>query len=83
MNNTTKLGPRPSDPSKISFDRSCFKTIGTRTVYTVIQSSLKSGPKHFGEDKAAAEAFAKKCNRSVNASQQAIEVRISWTAGVR
>ena len=75
--NTTKLGPRPA-PSMISFAADCFVVDGYTVTYSVGRSALHSGPARFGEDKAEAEAYARKCNRSVTEHKTPIMRRVKW-----
>lgn len=70
-------GPRPANPRDISFDPRCFTEVGERTEYTVGQSALKAGPRVF-EDRAKAEAWAKKTGRAVTERVVPIHKRIRW-----
>lgn len=73
------LPNRPSDPSTISFDPSCFEVTGTREEYAVGRSALHSGPAYFGTDRAAANAFAKRRGRDVLVNVVTVKRRIRWT----
>lgn len=75
--NSTQLGPRPADPSTISFDRHCFAQDGVNVFWTVSQSALQSGPKRF-DDEVSAVAYGRKCNRSVTRHEEPRMVRIAW-----
>lgn len=78
MTNTTNIGPRPSNPSEISFDRRCFVQDGEQIEYRVSRSSLHSGPAKFGTDRAAAESYARRTGRPVTEHRVPIMRRISW-----
>ncbi len=71
------LGPRPSDPSKISFALDCFEIIGYEDRYTVMRGALHSGPAVF-DSKAEAEAYARKVGRTVSVSSWPIRRRTKW-----
>ncbi len=71
------LGPRPSDPSTIRFDRDCFESAGEEVQYTVSRSALHSGPAVF-DSREAAEAYARRCNRSVSERRNTIWRRVKW-----
>jgi hypothetical protein len=73
-----KLGPRPSDPSKISFDDRCFVRDGTTVRWSVGRSALHSGPETF-DNEADAEAFGRKVGRPVNRIESPRMRRVSWT----
>lgn len=75
---TNELGPRPSDPRTISFERRCFVEDGSTVEYRVLRSALHSGPAKFS-DRAEAEAFAKRFNRVVTEVTKPVMRRISWT----
>jgi hypothetical protein len=77
MNNAASLGPRPSDPSAISFAADCFETTGERTEYHVIRDAVHSGPAKFN-NRADAEAFARKSNRSVTEQRFPVTRRVRW-----
>lgn len=68
---------RPTNPAEISFAPHCFAQVGTRTEYSVARSALHSGPAVFN-DKAQAEAFARRSNRSVTAYEVPVMKRIAW-----
>jgi len=70
-------GPRPANPSEISFDPRCFAKVGERTEYAVGQSALHSGPRVF-TDRAKAEAWAKRVDRAVAEYTVLIRKRIKW-----
>jgi hypothetical protein len=70
-------GPRPKDPSEISFDDSCFKKIGEREEYFVVGSMLKSAPERF-TDKRKADAYAKRTGRVVSTVKFPVMKRIKW-----
>ena len=78
MTNTTNIGPRPTNPSEISFDARCFADVGTQIEFSVSRSALHSGPAKFGTDRAAAEAYARKTGRQVTEHVVTIRRRISW-----
>lgn len=73
------LPGRPTNPALISFDTSCFEVQGEKVEYSVARSALCAGPAKFGEDREAAEAFAKQVNRTVTVSVSPRLVRVRWT----
>lgn len=77
METNDAIGPRQTNTAEISFAPHCFVQVGTRTEYSVRRSALHSGPAVF-EDKAAAEAFARRTNSQVNAYEVPIRKRVSW-----
>lgn len=70
------LGPRPA-PHLISFADSCFSVDGEEVHYLVTQSALHSGPARFS-DRAEADAFAARRNRSVTEVRSPRMVRTRW-----
>jgi hypothetical protein len=78
MNKTTNPGPRPTNPSEISFAAHCFVQTGTRTEFSVSRSALHPGPMKFGTDRTAAEEYARKTGRAVCESVVPVRARVSW-----
>jgi hypothetical protein len=77
VSDTKDPGPRPADPSKISFARECFEETGTVTEYYVPRMA-PNYPVHFGPDKAGAEAYAKTVKGEVFESTRILKRRIKW-----
>jgi hypothetical protein len=74
----TALGPRPA-PEKISFARSCFVADGEREIYLVSVARGSVGyPKRF-DDRAEAEAYARRRGQRVEVITETIWRRVSWT----
>lgn len=74
----TELGPRPSDPSTISFDPSCFEVVGEKVEFVVCRLA-PAYPAVFST-REEAEAFAKVRRLTVNESRKQVVRRVSWVA---
>lgn len=73
---TTNLGPRPSDPSKISFARECFVADGERVRFVVCLLA-PNYPAKF-DSREDAEAFARARRATVTESRSIIWKRVRW-----
>ena len=72
------LGPRPADPSRISFDPRCFVQDDVEVHFTVGRSALYSGPKRFDREEDAAE-YARRVGRPYTRIETPRMRRIRWT----
>jgi hypothetical protein len=70
------VGERPKDPSKISFDRRCFRRVGTRKEYVIGFLAPKYPEVFDNEDDA--KRRAKQVGRSYRVRRVAVMKRISW-----
>jgi len=78
---TNELGPRPSNPSEISFDRSCFELAGTKVEFVVLRSTNHSGPARFdSESQDKAREYAKRVGGEVIRQEIPVMRRVRWTA---
>jgi hypothetical protein len=71
-------GPRPSDPREISFARDCFVQDGTRTEYVVPAAPGSTAYPRAFDDRADAEAWARKTRQPVRERAVPIMRRIKW-----
>lgn len=68
----------PADPSRISFDERCFRIVGKKRYWKVINPSGWGYPVRF-ENQAEAEAYARKRRWRISEGSELISKRIAWT----
>jgi hypothetical protein len=72
------LGPRPADPTTISFDPRCFVQDGTVVYWTVGSGLGGRYPERFDDESAAIE-HGRLLRLRVTRHEHARMVRVSWT----
>jgi len=74
------LGPRPKDPSRISFDPRCFVRDGVIVEWVVGGNIAPNYPKNFGANEAAAREYARKTGRewALRREERPRERRVAW-----
>lgn len=73
------IAKRPGDPSKISFDPSCFEAAGYRSVWVIVFGAGSASYPERYMDEETAKKRAKVLGRKAIKVHEPIMRRVSWT----